>query len=108
LLVAGGVAAVAGHKAQHIRNRGFDSQYYRDLIVALVREHQPVSRQDIDALLLDKLPDVLSAEQKVNRIHNLVTSLSGKQVRNVGTRQAPQWVLIVAADSNQTINGKQA
>lgn len=39
LLVAGSVAAVAGLKAQHIRNRGFDSQYYRDMIVALVREH---------------------------------------------------------------------
>ena len=35
LLVAGSVAAVAGQKAQHIRNRGFDSQYFRDLIVAL-------------------------------------------------------------------------
>jgi len=34
-------------KAQHIRNRGFDSQYYRDMIVALVREHQPVSREGI-------------------------------------------------------------
>jgi len=60
LLVAGPVAAATGHKAQHIRNRGFDSQYYRDMIVALVREHQPVSRGDIDRLLLDKLPEVLT------------------------------------------------
>lgn len=44
LLVAGKVSAVAGQKAQHIRNRGFDSQYHRDLIVAMVAEHQPVSR----------------------------------------------------------------
>jgi len=35
LIVAGPVAAVTGQKAQHIRNRGFDSRYYRDMIVAL-------------------------------------------------------------------------
>ena len=75
LMVAGKVSAVAGQKAQHIRNRGFDSQYYRDLIVAMVREHQPVSRQDIDTLLLDKLPEVLTVEQKLNRIHNLLRQL---------------------------------
>jgi ATP-dependent DNA helicase RecG len=94
LIVAGPVAAATGQKAQHIRNRGFDSQYYRDMIVALVREHQPVSREDIDKLLLDKLPEVLTSAQKVSKVHNLISSLSGKVIRNVGTRQAPRWVLI--------------
>ena len=94
LLVAGPVAAAIGQKAQHIRNRGFDSQYYRDMIVALVREYQPVSREDIDKLLLDKLPEVLTPAQKVSKVHNLISSLSGKVIRNVGTRQAPRWVLI--------------
>lgn len=94
LIVAGRVAAVAGEKARHIRNRGFDSQYYRDLIVALVREHQPVSREDIDKLLLDKLPEVLTQEQKLSKIHNLLSSISGKAIRNAGTRSASRWVLI--------------
>lgn len=94
LIVAGSVAAETGQKAQHIRNRGFDSRYYRDLVVALVREHQPVSREDIDRLLLDKLPEVLSHEQKLSKVHNLISSLSGKVIRNAGTRQSPQWVLI--------------
>jgi len=61
-----------------------------------VREHQPVSREDIDKLLLDKLPEVLSTEQKSAKIHNLLTSLSGKRIQNVGTRQASRWVLLPA------------
>ena len=94
LLVAGNVAAVAGQKAQHIRNRGFDSQYYRDLIVALVAEHQPVSREDIDALLLDKLPEVLTQEQKLTKVHNLLRNLAEAGViQNVGVRRWPKWVL---------------
>ena len=98
LLVAGSVAATTGDKAQHIRNRGFDNRYYRDLIVDLVREHQPVSREDIDKLLMGKLPEVLSDSQKVSKVHNLLTSLSGKRIRNAGTRQDSKWVLI---DSDQ-------
>jgi len=102
LLVAGSVAAAAGLKAQHIRNRGFDSQYYRDMIVALVREHQPVSREDIDKLLLDKLPEVLTQEQKRTKIHNLLSSQAGKTIRNAGSRSESQWVLI-----DEKNNGKQ-
>ena len=87
------LVAVAGQKAQHIRNRGFDSQYYRDIIVALVREHQPVSREDIDKLLLDKLPEVLSQEQKLNRVHNLLRQLAETgRIQNVGGRRWPKWV----------------
>lgn len=94
LLVAGSVAAATGDTAQHIRNRGFDNRYYRDLIVELVREHQPVSREDIDKLILSKLPEVLSADQKASKVHNLLTSLSGKRIQNVGTRQDSKWVLL--------------
>ena len=101
LIVAGRLAAVTGEKARHIRNRGFDSQYYRDLIIALVREHQPVSREDIDKLLLDKLPEVLTQEQKLNRIHNLLRQLAEAQlIRNAGSRRFSKWVLI-ARENNQ-------
>lgn len=72
------------------------------MIVALVREHQPVSREDIDRLLLDKLPEVLSQAQKLTKIHNLLSSQSGKTIRNVGSRSVSQWVLM-----DQKNNGKQ-
>jgi ATP-dependent DNA helicase RecG len=99
LVVAAAIAAVTGKKAEHIRDRGFDSQYYRDLILQLIRQHQPVSREDINRLLLDKLPEVLSEDQKLNRIHNLLRSLTAAgQIRNAGSRKLSQWVL---ADSTK-------
>ena len=94
-VVAGKVAAVVGEKARHIRERGFDRKYYEDLILALVKEHQPVTREDIDRLLLDKLPEVLDDGQKENRIHNLLGKLAKQgQIRNEGSRRCPRWVLI--------------
>lgn len=94
LLVAAQVAAATGEKARHIRERGFDNRYYRDLIIDMIGKHQPVSREEINRLLLDKLPEVLNDDQKMDKIHNLVSSLSGKRIRNIGSRRISQWVLI--------------
>ena len=95
LVVAATVAAATGEKAKHIRDRGFDNQYYRDLIVKLVRIHQPVSREDMDKMLLDKLPEILTGEQKREKIHNLLMNLSRQRglIRNVGNRRYSQWVV---------------
>ncbi|MBF0293529.1 MAG: putative DNA binding domain-containing protein [Nitrospinae bacterium] len=94
LIVAAKIAVVTGEKAKYIRNRGFDSKYYSDLILAVIRECQPVSREDIDKLLLNKLPEAMTPQQKINKIHNLLASLSGKTIRNIGSRRIPKWVPI--------------
>ena len=100
VIVASAVARAAGQAGRHIRERGFDKQYYLDLILALVREHQPVNRKDVDQLLLTKLPERLSQEQKKRRVHNLLQELrrSGL-IDNRGTRSQPRWV---AAEQSTT------
>ncbi len=94
-VVAAEISAATGQKARHIRDKGFDNQYYRDLILQIIREHQPVSREDIDRLLLDKLPEVLTREQKLGKIHNLMMDLARKQklIVNQGSRRNSQWIL---------------
>ncbi|MHB1344046.1 MAG: RNA-binding domain-containing protein [Thermoleophilia bacterium] len=95
LIVAAAVAKAAGEAGRHIRERGFDKQYYLDLILALVHEHQPVDRKAVDQVLLTKLPDRLSQEQKLRKVHNLLQELrrSGVIV-NRGSRSKPQWVAV--------------
>jgi len=74
------------------RLKGFDKQYYVKLIIELIRKHGPVSRKEIDQLLITKLPDVLDEKQKKNKVHNLLSELSRKQrIRNEGTRAKPRW-----------------
>ena len=93
--VSGKIATVTGDKARHIRDRGFDKQYYQDMILELIREHGPVSRKDIDSLLMGKLPEILSEKQKRSKIHNLLYELSGplKSIRNTGYKRKPAWVI---------------
>jgi ATP-dependent DNA helicase RecG len=88
LVVAAEIAAATGQKAKHISYRGFNNQYYSDLIVELIRKHQPVTREDIDKLLLDKLPEVLSKKKKLTKIHNLLQELAmAELIRNDGGRK---------------------
>jgi ATP-dependent DNA helicase RecG len=101
LVVAAQIAAITGEKAKHIRDKGFNNEYYRDLIVKIIREMQPVSREDIDQALLNKLPEILTQEQKLEKIHNLLTVLSRKErkIRNVGGRRYSRWVVNDGANS---------
>ena len=97
LMVAGLVAKATGEAGRHIRERGFDKQYYLDLIIALVREHGPVSRKEINQALIPKLPDRLTDAQKRWQVQNLMQALrrSG-QIVNRGTRTQPAWILAKA------------
>ncbi len=92
LIIASKVAKLVGQKARHIRERGFNKQYYLVSIEALIREHQPIPRSEIDRLLLDKLPEVLSETQKKSKIHNLMAELARQgRIENRGSRGHPAW-----------------
>lgn len=94
LIVAAAVAKAAGEAGRHIRERGFDKQYYLDLILAVVRQHAPATRSEIDQAVIPKLPDRLTQEQKRRRVHNLMQELrrAGK-IDNQGYRGQPAWFL---------------
>jgi ATP-dependent DNA helicase RecG len=93
LIVSASVAKATGETARHIRERGFEKQYYLDLILQLVQDHGPVARKEVDALLLPKLPERLSEEQKRAKVHNLLQDLrrAGRIGRH-GPRADSRWV----------------
>ena len=95
VMVSGSVAAATGQQAKHIRDRGFDNKYYQDLIVELITRHHSISREEIDRLMIEKLPEILTEAQKRSKIHNLLMTLSRtkKVIKNVGSRKQSQWIL---------------
>jgi ATP-dependent DNA helicase RecG len=95
LVVAADIAAATGDKARHIRDKGLDNRYYQEMILELIRTHQPVTREDVDAVLMVKLPEVLDSTQKHRKISNLLMQLANKQraIENTGSRKNPQWIL---------------
>lgn len=78
LFVSARIAEVTHGQADYIRHRAFDKDHYKKLVLSLLREFGPVSRKEIDRLLLEKLPDILTPQQKENRIKNLLQEMSKK------------------------------
>lgn len=93
IFVSSHVAAVTDNRAQYIKNRAFDNDHYKQLILKFIKEYGSATRKDIDILLFDKLPAILGDLQKKNKIGNLL-GLMRKEgiIENSGTIKDPKWV----------------
>lgn len=80
-----------GLKTTYIKNKSFDDAYYKKLIQDYISLFKKASRGDIDVLLNDKLPDVLSDRQKYDKVTNLLASLRKEGKIKVEGRT---WVLV--------------
>lgn len=94
LFVASKIAALTGDKAQYIRNRAFDDAHYKQMILQFLAEFGTATRKDIDSLILDKLSDTLTAQQKRKRVGNLLYAMAHRDlsIENRGSDKKPQWV----------------
>lgn len=92
--VSASVAGATASKADYIRTRAQDDDYYAKLIVDYLSKFGGASRKEIDDLLLDKLSSALSQIQKKNKIGNIISKLRiGGVIHNAGSRAAPEWRL---------------
>ncbi|MDK2935392.1 MAG: ATP-dependent helicase RecG [Eubacteriaceae bacterium] len=84
-------------KAEYISNKGFDDQYYKDMIVEYLKTFERAQKKDISKLLWDKLPDVLNDKQKKYKIGNLLRALQDAELieRNNNNKRSGYWVLVV-------------
>jgi ATP-dependent DNA helicase RecG len=109
LIVAAQLAKATGNAARHILERGFGKSYYLDLILALVAEHGPVGRAEIDQLLMPRLPERLSTEQKRRKVQNLMQELRRDgRITNLGERARPQWALPATGIAKSAKSGGKA
>ncbi len=89
------IAKLANQKERHIRNRAFDDQYYKDMILKYLNTYNEGSRENIDELLLGKLSEALSQEQRKRKINNLLNAMRANGlIRNHGTNRNPIWRIV--------------
>jgi ATP-dependent DNA helicase RecG len=95
LFVSARVAAVTGEKADYIRQRAFDKEHYKKMVISYLKKFGEAKREDIEKLLLDKISDALNEKQKRNRVGNLLFEMSHKDntIFATGPRRTAVWVL---------------
>ena len=92
--VSARVAAATATMADYVRTRGQDDEFYAKLLTDYLAGAGSATRREVDQLLLDKLSDALTPEQRTKKIGNLLTKLRRQGVIvNAGPRATPQWML---------------
>lgn len=92
--VSAAVAKATSRKAEYIRMKGQDDSFYKQLVIDFIQKFGAASRRELDELLIAKLGDGLSQDEKESKVGHLLTSLRrAGRIRNVGSRKAPSWVL---------------
>ena len=88
------VAQKTEQQVEYSQLKGMNEQYYRDFLLQAIQEHGSLSRKQIDELLRNKLPGVLSEEQKVSKISNILTWLrKKKKLKCEGWSGNARWTL---------------
>jgi ATP-dependent DNA helicase RecG len=99
--VAASIAEASNKKAIYIKNKAFDKPYYKKLIIEFLQKYHKASRAEIDDLLLEKLSNILTEEQKRTKIRNLLYEMSKKDelITNSSISTAnPIWILTKSAN----------
>jgi ATP-dependent DNA helicase RecG len=65
------------------------------MIIEYIQKYGSISKQEIDKLILDILPNVLDEKQKANKIRNIIYAMSKRDesITNRGTSRYPKWIL---------------
>jgi ATP-dependent DNA helicase RecG len=82
-------------KGKAIKDKGFEDKYYEDLVLKFIGEYSKASKKDLVNLLFDKLPDIMTDVQKVNKVGNIISKMKRNNViDNNGTTRYPEYVVL--------------
>lgn len=97
IFVSYNIADITGERAKYIKNKGLDNDYYKKLIIELIKKSNGATKKDVADLLINKLPDILSDKQKISKIRNLLTEMRMKDkviTTDNSNRRIAKWILV--------------
>lgn len=107
LHVSAQIANVLGDQAQYILDKGFEKDFYLMWVLKRLRT-EPCKRADLERVLLSKLPEILDAEQKRNKVKNLLAGMSRHLLITADGKRGPTavWRLLPAGLDKLATEGK--
>ena len=80
-----------GLKTNYIKNKSFDDDYYKKLIIDYITQFGKATRKELTALLENKLPETFSETQRFDKVTNLLSYLKKKNI--IYFNKNREWVL---------------
>jgi ATP-dependent DNA helicase RecG len=75
LHISASIASITGEKADYMKQKGIDDAYCQKIILDYLQQFGKAKRTELEAILLDKLPDVLDIQQKRDKVKNNLQTL---------------------------------
>lgn len=96
IYISADIAKSLEKKEQYVKNKGFNDEYYQNLIVKYLQKYKSGTKKNFRVLLMDKLPDTLNEKQKENKIRNLLYALNRKGIIKCLNKYSinATWVLV--------------
>lgn len=79
-------------KTEYIKNRSFNDSHFKDMIVSYLRSFGGATRGELNTLLSSKLSDVLTDEQKIRKVGNLLSALKKDGIIQLSEKK--KWNLV--------------
>ncbi len=86
------VASVTGEKAKYIKQRGFDDDFYEQMIIEYLKRFETASSLDFKKLFENKLPEILDENQKENKLRNMLQKMKRNKIIEVVENR--KWKLV--------------
>lgn len=97
LTVSKEVAQATGTEVQYSLRKGMDDRYYKDFLIGAFKDHRKLTRSQIDDLLISKMPDSMTGDQKMRKIGNILTFLRKKGCIVLGEKRC--WLYLKDLDN---------
>ena len=79
-------------KAEYIRNKGFDDEYFKKMIIDYIVQWKSATRKQLEGLLWDKFSNVLDDKAKFSKINNLLQIL--RRNKQIKLSKGKKWEFI--------------
>jgi ATP-dependent DNA helicase RecG len=90
------VAMATETQEEYIRKRAFDKAHYKKMVISFLEKFGEAKRRQLDNLLLEKISDALTDQQKANWIRNLLQEMRREGlIQRMGSEAGlgAKWVL---------------
>ena len=78
-------------KAEYIRNKGFDDEYFKKMIIDYIVQWKSATRKQLEGLLWEKISNVLDEKAKIIKINNLLQIL--RRTEKIFLSKGKKWEL---------------
>ncbi|MDP2060618.1 MAG: putative DNA binding domain-containing protein [Flavobacteriaceae bacterium] len=90
--ISSSVANVTGERAKYIKQKGFDDDFYENMVVEYLKKFKVASSLDFKNLLENKLPEILDEDQKENKLRNMLQKMKRNGIIEVVDKR--KWKLV--------------